>query len=105
MSRPDADVRRRVVVELSEDLDALLDHVSGVLGTPKAQLVARALVDALPALLGRADGFQGRARGLRAGVEDLGQARSVTSTRRHVSQAGDVLDGFVSDLVDAGDAA
>jgi hypothetical protein len=56
--------RNRVSVDLSAATAALLEHVSTVTGTPKAQIVSQALLDALPGLVERADAFQKRGREL-----------------------------------------
>jgi hypothetical protein len=48
----------------------LLDHISTVTGTPKSQIAIQALVDALPALLDRADTLQKR-------TQAIGQAQKV----------------------------
>ncbi|GEM_PF-2251392 len=52
--------RNRVSVDLSATVASLLDHVSAVTGTPKAQILSQALLDALPGLLERSDAFQKR---------------------------------------------
>lgn len=50
-----SDSRNRLSISLSGDLDAALDHVSDVLGIPKASLCVQAVVDAIPTWLDRAD--------------------------------------------------
>ena len=54
--------RSRVAIDLSPTVAALLDHVAAVTGTPKAQIVSQALLDALPELLERAEGFDKRGK-------------------------------------------
>ena len=91
MSARDAG-RLRAVVELSEDVDALLEHVSKVLGVPRAQLVARALLDALPAMVDQADAVRalaGRLRPAPVGVSD---------TAARTPSPADVLDGFITEM-------
>jgi hypothetical protein len=53
--------RTRLTVDLSPAVLSLLDHVSGVTGVTRTQLVGQVLVDALPALVARADEIQKRA--------------------------------------------
>lgn len=57
--------RPRLSVELSPSVALLLDHINEVTGTPKAQIVSQALLDALPGLLERAEAFQKRAAALK----------------------------------------
>lgn len=52
--------RQRLSLDLAGPVSLLLDHVSGVTGVPKSQLVLGALLDALPAMLERADGLKRR---------------------------------------------
>jgi len=40
--------RNRLNLSLSDDLNGVLDHVSGVLGIPKTALVLQAVVQSLP---------------------------------------------------------
>jgi hypothetical protein len=47
--------RDRLSVDVSPSVSVLLEHVSVITGTPKAQILSQALLDALPALLERAD--------------------------------------------------
>lgn len=47
--------RDRLSVDVSPSVALLLDHVSTITGTPKAQILSQALLDALPGLLERAD--------------------------------------------------
>jgi hypothetical protein len=54
--------RDRLSLDLSPSVSLLLDHISGVTGTPKSQIVSLALIEALPLLLERADGLAKRAR-------------------------------------------
>lgn len=53
--------RTRITVDLSPAVLSLLDHVSGVTGVTRTQLVGQVLVDALPGLVARADEIQKRA--------------------------------------------
>ena len=53
--------RPRLSVELSPAVSLLLDHINTVTGTPKAQLVSQALLEALPGLLERAETLQKKA--------------------------------------------
>lgn len=64
---PTPDGRNRLSIELSGQVALLLDHVSGTLGVPKSQLVAQAIIDALPELVERADQVGKRADQLAAG--------------------------------------
>lgn len=52
--------RSRLSVDLSSVVSAHLDHISDVTGVSKAGIVTAALLDALPALLARADGLKKR---------------------------------------------
>jgi predicted transcriptional regulator len=52
--------RSRLSVDLSPVVSAHLDHISDVTGVSKAGIVTAALLDALPALLARADGLKKR---------------------------------------------
>ena len=52
---PPSPPRDRLSLDVSPSVSLLLDHISGITGTPKAQLVSQALLDALPSLLERAD--------------------------------------------------
>jgi predicted transcriptional regulator len=56
--------RPRLSVELSPSVSLLLDHINSVTGTPKAQIVSQALLDALPSLLERSESLQKRAQAL-----------------------------------------
>jgi len=62
-------------LDLSPQVALLLDHVAAVLGAPKSQIVAQALVEALPALLERADGLQKRAQALNQAQQGKGAKR------------------------------
>jgi hypothetical protein len=57
---PSASDRPRLSVELSPSVSLLLDHINAVTGTPKAQIVSQALLEALPSLLERAELLQKR---------------------------------------------
>ena len=59
--------RQRISVELSPVVALHLDHISDVTGQSKAAIVAAALMDALPALLARADGLKVRHQQLNQG--------------------------------------
>ena len=59
-----ASEKSRLSLELSPTISQLLEHVSDITGTPKTQLVQAALLDALPDMLVRADGFAKRGREL-----------------------------------------
>lgn len=59
--------RQRISVELSPVVASHLDHISDVTGQTKAAIVAAALMDALPALLARADGLKVRHQHLNQG--------------------------------------
>lgn len=52
--------RTRVSIELAPVVSSLVDHISDVTGVSKAQVINGALLDALPALLSRADGLKTR---------------------------------------------
>jgi predicted transcriptional regulator len=52
--------RSRISVELSAVVSSHLDHIAEVTGQTKAAIVSSALLDALPALLARADGLKKR---------------------------------------------
>lgn len=52
--------RTRVSIELAPVISSLVDHISEVTGVSKAQVINGALLDALPVLLSRADGFKKR---------------------------------------------
>lgn len=56
--------RSRVAVDLSPSVSLLLDHISEITGSTKAQIVNSALVDALPALIDRSDVFSKRVQSL-----------------------------------------
>lgn len=56
--------RQRLSLDLAPSVSLLLDHVAAVTGAPKSQIVAQALLEALPAILERADGLQKRAQAL-----------------------------------------
>lgn len=47
--------RSRLTLELSPAVASLLDHISGITGSTKTQIVQAAITDALPDLLARAD--------------------------------------------------
>lgn len=64
--QPAAD-RTRLTVDLSPAVLSLLDHVSTVTGVTRTQIVAQLVVDALPALVARADDIQKRAHQLKGG--------------------------------------
>lgn len=53
--------RERLSLDVSPSVSLLLDHISAITGTPKAQLISQALLDALPSLLERADLLKRRA--------------------------------------------
>lgn len=57
---PPASDRPRLSVDLSPSVSLLLDHINAVTGTPKAQIVSQALLEALPSLLERAELLQKR---------------------------------------------
>ena len=65
-SPPSAE-RSRLSVELSPVVSSHLDHISEITGQTKAAIVAGALLDALPALLARADGLTVRYQQLHQG--------------------------------------
>jgi predicted transcriptional regulator len=52
--------RTRLSVDLSPVISSHLDHISDVTGVTKSGIIAGALLDALPALLARADGLKKR---------------------------------------------
>lgn len=56
--------KSRLSLELSSTISQLLEHVSEITGTPKTQLVQAALLEVLPDMLARADGFAKRGREL-----------------------------------------
>lgn len=53
--------RTRLTVDLSPAVVSLLDHVSGITGVSRTQIVAQLVVDALPQLCARADEIAKRA--------------------------------------------
>lgn len=57
--------RTRLTVDLSLAVVSLLDHVSGVTGVTRTQIIGQLVVDALPALCARADDIQKRAHQLK----------------------------------------
>ena len=61
---PAAATRNRLQLDLAEPVALLLDHVSNVLGLQKSQLVAQALLQALPGLVEQADQVRKRSREL-----------------------------------------
>jgi hypothetical protein len=63
-SFPSVGDRPRLSVELSASVSLLLDHINAVTGTPKAQIVSQALLEALPSLLDRAETLQKKASAL-----------------------------------------
>lgn len=63
-SLPTSSTRDRLSVDLSPSVSLLLEHISGITGTPKSQILSQALLDALPALLERAKALSQRAREL-----------------------------------------
>jgi predicted transcriptional regulator len=64
---PPSAERSRLSVELSPVVSSHLDHISEITGQTKAAIVAGALLDALPALLARADGLKVRYQQLNQG--------------------------------------
>jgi len=56
--------RARLSVELSPSVSLLLDHINAITGTPKAQIVSQALLDALPGLLERSETIHKRVNAL-----------------------------------------
>jgi hypothetical protein len=56
---PQAD-RYRLSVDLSPIVMTHLDHISSVTGQTKSAIIGGALLDSLPALIARADGFRSR---------------------------------------------
>lgn len=66
--------RQRLSLDLAPAVSLLLDHVASVTGQPKSQVVAQALIEALPVLLERADGLQARARAMQ-GAQGKGGKR------------------------------
>ena len=52
--------RNRLSVDLSPVVSSHLDHISEVTGQSKSAIIAAALLEALPALLGRADALKKR---------------------------------------------
>lgn len=57
--------RTRLSVDLSPAVLSLLDHVSTVTGVTRTQIVGQLVVEALPALVARADDIQKRAHQLK----------------------------------------
>jgi hypothetical protein len=57
---PPAGDRQRLSLDLAPTVSLLLDHVSVATGVPKSQVVLQAVLDALPALLERADAIRKR---------------------------------------------
>lgn len=56
--------RSRITIELSTQVSLLLDYVADVTGATKSQVINSALLDALPALLERAEVLQKRGNAL-----------------------------------------
>ena len=52
--------RQRLTLDPSEHVSLLLDHISEATGVPRSQVVMGALLDALPALVARADAITKR---------------------------------------------
>lgn len=60
MSQTTPPERQRIAFDVSPAVASLLEHVSEVTGVSKAGIATAALLDALPALLARADGIKKR---------------------------------------------
>ena len=60
MSQTTPPERQRIAFDVSPSVASLLEHVSEVTGVSKAGIATAALLDALPALLARADGIKTR---------------------------------------------
>lgn len=60
MSQTTPPERQRIAFDVSPSVASLLEHVSEVTGVSKAGIATSALLDALPALLARADGIKKR---------------------------------------------
>lgn len=60
MSQSTPPERQRIAFDVSPSVASLLEHVSEVTGVSKAGIATSALLDALPALLARADGIKKR---------------------------------------------
>ena len=60
MSHTTPPERQRIAFDVSPSVASLLEHVSEVTGVSKAGIATAALLDALPALLARADGIKKR---------------------------------------------
>lgn len=58
--QPPTPERIRLSVDLSPVISSHLDHISEVTGVSKAGIISGALLEALPALLARADGLKKR---------------------------------------------
>jgi len=67
--------RTRITVDLSPAVVSLLDHVSGVTGVTRTQIVGQLVVDALPQLCARADEIAKRAHQLTAAAAAAGKKR------------------------------
>lgn len=61
IANPPVISRPRLSIDLAPSVSLLLDHVSEVTGSTKAQIINAALLDALPGLLDRSDLLQKRA--------------------------------------------
>jgi uncharacterized protein YgbK (DUF1537 family) len=57
---PDEQARQRLQMDLSPAVASLLDHVVFVTGGTRSSVVLQALLDALPALVERADSIKKR---------------------------------------------
>ena len=57
---PSLPPRQRLTLDPSEHVSLLLDHISEATGVPRSQVVMGALLDALPALVARADAITKR---------------------------------------------
>lgn len=53
--------RERLTLDLSHQVSSLLDHISGVTGSPRSQIALQALLESLPGLVERADAIKRRA--------------------------------------------
>ncbi len=53
--------RERLTLDLSPQVSLLLDHINAITGAPRSQIALAAIVDALPAMVERADQLKKRA--------------------------------------------
>lgn len=73
--------RQRLSLDLAPGVAVLLDHVSTVTGVPKSQVAMQALLEALPALLERAESIQKRHSAVAQALRQ-GQSHGINKVKR-----------------------